>query len=286
MLKKLFGGKRKEPTPAEYTIEDLIVLEHYDEAAARLQAKLKKQPNDLHSHLKLADVYLHLREGGKALDEYVYVAEEYASDGFFEKGIALLSKVQKLFPTDETLPLKIEKIKQSKRMEHTREMAMEGLREGMKGTGEQAGTSALELQSMWGNLTRSTLVKRLSGDQLKQLFASMSLEHIDRNSVLAEDGAQLQELCLIVRGLVEARSGNTQLRTFSSGDIIGESALLQQKPWPALYRTAELTTVLRLNREGLERALVGNSDPRGLLDALREQGQDQQIAQLVQKLRS
>lgn len=290
MLKKLFGSKRKEPTPAEYTIEDLIVLEMYDQAAGRLQAKLKRSPNDLHSHLKLAEVYMGMRELSKALDEYVFVAEEYASDGFFDKGIALLSKVQKLFPADEKLSTKIEKIRQAKRNEHIRELAMEGLREGMKDTGDQAGTSALELQAMWGKLARSTIVRRLPGDQLKQLFSVMQLKHLKKGERLAEEGQDLSQLYLLVRGTVEATAadGNgkdTVLRTFSSGDIVGDSAILKQVPWIATYTVSEPATALILNRQGLEKAMAGNPDPRSFLEALREQRQDEQVAQVLAKLR-
>ncbi len=289
VLKKLFGGgKRKAVTEQEYTIDDLIVLERYDEAVDKLQYKLKLTPNDLHAHLKLADVYIQLRQLSKALDEYVYVAEEYASDGFFDKGVALLSKVQKLFPTDDTLPLKIDAIKSLKKLERVREKAMDGLRRGM-GSDEKAGTSALELESLWGKLSRSKVVQRLDGEQLQQLFSSMQLVHFRMGTNLAQKDSQLQELYLIVRGVVEAVAPSpggleTQLRTFSSGDIIGDRALFKQQPWLTTYRAVEQTSVLRLDRQGLEKVLVGNADPRQLLEVLRDQEQDEAVARTLRKL--
>src|SRR5215210_118755 len=84
-------GKKEE----EYTIDDLIVLERYDEAVEHLKSRIKLNPNDLHMHLKLAEAYIGLKQHDRAVDEFGYVAEEYAQDGFYEKGIALLSKAQK-----------------------------------------------------------------------------------------------------------------------------------------------------------------------------------------------
>ena len=293
MLKNLFGGGKKSAKEEEYTIDDLIVLERYEEAEERLKHRIKLHRNDLHAHLKLAEVYIQLRSIARALEEYVFVAEEYAADGFHDKGIALLSKVSKLVPQDEDLPKKIEKIRRAKRMERARELAMEGLREGMsEGDTSRAGTSALELQRLWGKLVRSSVVQKLDGEQLKQLFSAMTLQRHPPSTILAEKGSQDSQLFLVVDGLVEAvavlKAGEpaTQLLTFSSGDIVGEGALLQQQSWPAVYRVAETATVLRLDRPGLERALQGNPDPRHLLETLRDQENDRQVKQTLNKLAS
>src|SRR5262245_55609942 len=106
-LKGWFGGGQK--AQQEYTIDDLIVLERYEEAEGKLLERLKTHQDDLHSHLKLAEVYTQLKRFDKAADEFNYVAEEYASDGFYDKGIALLSKAMKLTPLDQSLRFKIDK---------------------------------------------------------------------------------------------------------------------------------------------------------------------------------
>ncbi|MEM9292299.1 MAG: cyclic nucleotide-binding domain-containing protein [Acidobacteriota bacterium] len=292
-LKNLFGGSRRKNKGGrvaredEYTVDDLIVLERYSEAEGRLTASIKTNPKDLRAHLKLADVYLAQRKGSKAVDEYVFVAEEYAADGFFDKGIALLSKVYKLMPQDENLPLKIDRIKQRKRLEQMRDQAMEGLREGMGGRA-RGGTSALELESMWNLLVRSTVVRFLTGEQLKILFRSMTLEHSTKDKLLAEPGDRQESLFLVLRGSVVAEwdaGGQThQLRTFSSGDIFGETAVLEKSDYPCRFRSADNTALLRLTRSGFERALVGNPDPRRLIEALREQSNDHAVKKMVLSL--
>jgi tetratricopeptide (TPR) repeat protein len=287
-IKSWFGGGAKQ-APQEYTIDDLVVLERYDEASERLRAKLKLNPEDLHSHLKLAEVYTQLRQHEKAVDEFSFVAEEYASDGFYDKGIALLSKAVKLSPLDSTaLRLKIDKLQREKSMEQVRALALEGLR---AAGGQKAGTSALQLGRLWHNLVGSTLVQHLSGEQLKRLFSTMELIDLPEGTVVAKQGSPEAFLLLLVRGLVEvaveANNGKpTVLRSFTSGDLIGEAALLERGTWPADYRVSEAVTALRLTREGLEKCLVGNTDPRAFLDTLREQHNDRDVAASLRRLRT
>jgi hypothetical protein len=284
-FKNWFGGSKAQPQ--EYTIDDLIVLERYDEAVDRLKARLKTSPEDLHSHLKLAEVYTQLKQFDKAVDEYGFVADEYASDGFYDKGVALLSRAAKLAPLDPSLPMKIDRLQREKSMEHVRTLALEGLR---AAGGQSAGTSALELQRLWHNLAGGPLVQRLAGDQLKRLFSGMILVHFDEKEVIAEEGSQEAFAVVLVRGVVEAvaQSGGRELslRSFGPGDLLGEGPLLERTSWPATYRVTEAVTALRLDRIGLEQILVGNSDPRGLLDALREQHNDRDVAASLRRLRA
>jgi tetratricopeptide (TPR) repeat protein len=290
-IKNWFGGGGAKQTQAskeqDYTIDDLIVLERYDEAAERIKMKLKINPQDLHSHLKLAEVYAQLRQFDKAVDEFGFVAEEYAQDGFHDKGVALLSKAQKLAPLDQSIRFRIEKIQREKSMEAVRGLALEGLRQA---GGSQAGTSALEVKRLWHNLATSSVVQQLPGEQLKRLFAAMKLVRYDSGAVIAEPGEGEAFLLLIVIGLIEAvttEAGREMtLRTFTSGDMIGEAALLERGTWPALYRAGEPSTVLKLTREGLEQVLVGNPDPRGFLEVLRGQHNDRDLAATLRRLRS
>lgn len=282
-----FRGGKKQQEPQDYTVDDLIVLERYDEAEAKLQTRLKANPSDLHSHLKLAEVYSQLQRFDKAVDEFVYVAEEYAADGFHDKGIALLSKAMKLAPLDQSLRLKADKLQREKSMEQVRGLALDGLRQA---GGPQAGTSAVELKRLWHHLVGSVVVQRLNGEQLKRLFSAMELLRFEPEAKIASEGSQEAFLLLIVTGVIEAfveiGGRSVAVRSYSSGDLIGEAPLLERGVWPASYRTAEPVTTLKLSRAGLERCLVGNPDPRGFLETLREQHNDRDVASTVRRLRS
>jgi len=307
-FKSLFKGKKpskgKKPDlvltesadredEREHSIEDLIVLERFEDAESRLKQRLKKRPDDLHAHLKLAEVYTELRRGESAVQEYVFVAEEYARDGFYDKGIALLGKASRLAPLDEKLRHKTAVLQTAKRLEHKRTAAVEGLRQG----GAAGNAWAMEVQRAWHHLARGPLIQGLPEEQVRRLFGALVLTRWEVGSMVAERGTVGEELYLVLRGTLEARleygegdgeggAVSHELRTFGAGDILGESVLFQRRPWPATYVATENSTLLALTRLGLEKALVGNPDPRGLLEALRKQDHDQAVVNIVGKLKT
>jgi CRP-like cAMP-binding protein len=288
VLKRFFGGSQK-PTEAELTIEDLIVLERYDEAIERLEEKAKKNPKDLHSHLRLAEVYVQVRQGAKALDQYLYVAECYAEDGFHDKGIALLSKAAKIWPADDNLRARLNRMLRMKQLEQSRAQVVEGLFQSRPDEGPLAQVSAAEVQRIWQKLADSALVQRLPGDQLKRLFSGVEIFDYPRGAFLGQRATEAPHLFVIVQGVVEATAPDVDgkevaLRTFTTGDILGESAMLERRAWPVTLRATEPVRTLRMNREGLERALTGNSDPKMFLDVLRSQGNDRALAVAAQRI--
>lgn len=290
MFKKLFGRSDEPPPDEARSIEDLIVLEQWDDAERRLKMRLQENPEDLHSHIKLADVYTALRQVDKAADAYVYVAEEYARDGFYDKGIALLSRARRLLPANDKLPVKIEAFRLAKRLEHKRIAAVDGMRQG-SGSSSEIGNRVLLLERVWHNLVASALVQRLAADQIRRLFVAFEPLQMESGDVIAQEGMRRDALFLVVTGTVEAsipagEDSQVSVRHFGPRDILGDAALFEHAPWPAAYTIAERAVVLRLDREGLEQALVGNPDPRALLEALREQRTDREVKSIVAKLRA
>lgn len=293
MFKKVFGRKKpkvSETEGKELTIEDLITLEQYDEAEAKLKERLKLVPKDLHAHLKLAEVHVALRNVTKALDEYVFVADSYVDDGFFDKGIALLSKAAKIAPGDDTLPRRIEKYRSLKRLEGRRKYAVKGLLANKTTGVATAGNSALQVELLWNKIAKSHIVHKLDGENLQKLFSVMVMTSTKEGQVLADGGSNLPVLFLVVDGVIEAgaeiNGRNIGVRSFSTGDLIGESALLERKTWPATYTVTEPGTLFRLDRDGLEQAMTGNPDPLGFISVLREQHNDRDVAVSLQRLRA
>lgn len=291
---KLFAKKKKsDPEDTDkraLTVEDLITLERYEEAEAQLRKRLSLVPKDLYAHLKLAEVYLALKNVERALVEYTFVADSYADDGFFDKGIALLGKAAKLAPGDDTLPRRIERYRTMKRLEGRRRLAIEGLLANKSTVTSSAANQTLEVEMMWSNIAKSHLVEQLEGEKLKKLFSVMEMLHIREGEVIAETGSKHQMLYLVVSGEIEARAavGSQELnvRSFTTGDVIGESTLLERKPWPAHYHVKTRGTVFRLSRDGLEQAMIGNDDPVGFLSVLRQQNHDREVAASLYRLRT
>jgi CRP-like cAMP-binding protein len=286
-FKKWFPGReRSDAAEPALSIDDMIELQQYEEAEELLQAKIKSNVNDLHSQLKLADLYRRSGRGAKAVDEYISVADEYAADGFFDKATALLQKVAKLAPGHEKVPLKIEALRRAKRMNHRREVVTEALQ---ASTGSGRAVSAFKVQRMWRDLSDCPLIQRLEEDRLRRLFESLDLVQISAGQILAEKNERMEKMFVIAEGMVEAvavlpNGTETAIRGFGPGQMIGDRALLEHQPWSTVYRATDACFVLELDKAGLARALQGDPDPRQFLDALREQRNDQDVVRSVQKL--
>lgn len=290
MLRKLFGKREESAQPQEeHSVEDLIVLERWDEAIERLQSRIRSQPHDLYSHLKLADAYVGAGKGAKALDEYLLVADTYTQQGFHDRASALLTRVARLAPEDEQIQLRLQRLQRLKQLEHSRVLAIEGLLSGQEDQEPLSRLSPLEAQQIWESVAASDLVRKLGGEQLKRLFAGAALMVWEKGELVAERGSSIERMFLVVRGQLEAFVSTPegkvhQLRVLSTGDLFGERALLEHRPWAATVRVLERARLLRIDRAGLERALVGNPDPRQLLEALRSQRHDRELAAAVEKL--
>jgi CRP-like cAMP-binding protein len=291
MLKKLFGKGTPAPATHEMTIEDLVVLERYDEAIERLEKKTKDSPHDLHSHLRLAEVYAQVGKGAKALDQFLYVADMYTDDGFYDKALAQLTKISRMAPGDANVRAKMQRIQRLKDLEHSRVLAIEGLVQAQSEQDPLARTSPVEVERIWQGLANTSVVERLSGDQLKRLFGGCELWSADKGTEIAVRGSREEFLLILITGAAEAwlttaDGQRYQVKAFAPGDIFGEGSLLEHKPWPASYRVTEKAKFVRVAGPGIERALTGNPDPRAMLDALRSQRSDSLVASAVAKLES
>ena len=218
------------------------------------------------------------------------MAGAQADDGFYDKAIAVLGKAQRLAPTDELIPKRINQYRTAKKMEKRRSLAIEGLLANKSADpGTSAGNRALEIELMWNKIAKCHLVRDLSPESLKKLFSVMRMSSLRADTVLVEEGEQRQVIYLVVDGVIEAEAPvNDQMmaiRTFSTGHVIGDRSLLERKPWPARYRVAEAGTVFELDRPGMEETMKGNEDPMGFLNALRQQQNDRDVAANLLKIR-
>ena len=281
---KVFGRFSQEPQ--EYTVDDLMVLERYEDAEEILQERLKRNPYDLRSRLKLADLLMRSKRAYQAVDEYIAVADGYTSDGFYDKALALLSKVDKLIPGYEKTRIKIEKIKRAKHVERGRTTAIEAVLKRHDDSLEKVGATAFELQQLWQNLSDSPVLHRLGDEQLRRLFGALKIVHYRKITLIAERGKRFEELFLVAKGAVEVSIEKPDgkkivLRELDPGDLFGESGLLEHRSWPATYMATPKTVLLRLTPEALEKALAGNANPKELLDALRFQALDSKVSSVV-----
>ncbi len=287
-LKKWFSSQPAKSRPEEAVdVDDLITLQRYGEAEEQLQRFLRKSPYDLRARQKLAELYKKTGRLDEAATEYMEIADKYAKEGFHDKALALLAQVSKLAPVADKVWPKIERLRRAKELEQHRPAIMEALL-GRRSGSSQSTVASIKFDRLWSSLVRTRLVDRLDTEQLKQLFSAFRIESSEPKDEIARRGQKLEAMFFLVSGKVEVMvtlpgGSSPVLRVLEAGSLFGEQALFEHQPWVATYRTAEKSMLLRLDRHGLETALHGNPDPRGLLDVLREQKLDTVVAEAVGK---
>ncbi len=288
-LKDWLSSRSKPRRVEEISVDDLMILERWDEAEAMLKERIKKHPRDLQAHLKMAELCERTRRIKDAVDAYVHVADRYTADGHLDKSVAILTKAKRMAPEEPKLHFKLQRAERMRNMEHRLNAVMRSLASQEGRVGAATTTSYLELRRVWGEFAVSDLVDRLDNDQLGRLIKVMTLVKIGRDKVIAHGGEQRDELFLLTRGRVDVEivlpnGTTTVIRSIQPGDVFGEQALLERQAWPATYKTGEPVVMLKLDRPALESALQGNPDPRGLLNALREQRLDVEVDTEVRKV--
>jgi hypothetical protein len=222
----------------------------------------------------------------EAVDHYLNTADLYLDDGFLDKAAALLLKASKLQPDNASVTERLKQVEDSKLVQQVRREALDGLRDAVEARG---GRPTLELDTIWKRIEDSQFPRQFPVTQVRRLFAQLEIVKLDTRQRLHKPGDNAPELYIIGPGeievVLETPRGETDLVIYGNGDVFGESALLSQQPWRASYRATKPTTLLRLDRGGLERAMQGNSDPRGLLDALRAQKRDAILDESLAQLR-
>ena len=281
-------GAKSSAKDAGPNVDDLIVLEKYEEAESALRLQLKRSPKDLRRRLQLGSVLANQKKIEAALEEFFVVADAYSQDGFQDKAIALLLSAKRLSSANPNLEARIARSRHAKEMARMRSIAVNALKEASRTETGRVATAAIELEQIWDRLAKTDFVQDLPPDQVKHLFGRMRVQRVRADQKLVDRGQEGSALFLISGGEIEARvesaNGPLAVRSFGAGDIVGDSVLFEHAKWPAELTAIQVGSILVLDRSGLEMALQGNPDPRGLLSLLRSQRNDSTLAEAIEKL--
>ncbi len=294
MLKKLFGGRAAaSPGREEHSIDDLIVLERYHEAIERLEARLKSNPRDLHSHLKLAEVFSQARHGHQGARP-VPVRRRLLHRG------RLLRQVAR--PAHQGLQAGARTTSRwsaaSCATSASRSSSTAGCWPSRGWSTRQSAQSPLEKTSPVEVAARLAGARGLEAGRAAHRRAAeaaassgAAITEWSPGEVVAERGSSIERLFIVAGGSLEAvdrRTPRTARRSrcglsppatsSASGRCSSTSPGRRPIAWS---RRAKL---LRIDRAGLEKSMSGLADPRGLLEAMRAQHADRDVAAAVEKL--
>ncbi len=272
-----------------HTVDELIVLRSYGKAEALVRSQLKGS-KDPHLRMKLGDVLAHQGRADEAVEEYLAASDDLLLNGFVDRARAVLVRARKMGPARQDVELRLQRMEERKRMEMLRGEAVAALRAASQSQEGARCVALIELEQIWDRLSATELIKRLPRTQLSAILRNVSVERFAQKKRLVAEGSDHSMAFIICNGDVEARrlssAGSVSLRTFGLGDLLGERSLLGRELWPVTLVTLEPVTALVLQRDGFEAALTGNSDPRGLIEALRTQRHDDEVQRLVRQLQS
>lgn len=272
----------KKSSPRKHSVDDLILLGKYPEAEEKLRQDLRENP-DPQLRLKLGDVLRKLGRGDDAVSEYLGASDKFLDNGFVDRARAAATRARKLAPHRTDIDGRFKLMDRRKRLDLIRNRALEALCANERDEGAAAGK--LEVEGAWDTVSRCDWIDSLQDRQLIHILRGMRVEKFAAGKRLIAEGSLARSLFLLATGEVEARrigpKGMAQLRTFISGDILGERALLDRTPWGVTLVALTECKVLILDAPGFEGALVGNEDPRGLIESLRAQRLDEEVARLV-----
>jgi len=106
----LFKGK-------DESADDAVARKDYGKAAQILRGQLKGNPRDVRIRQQLADVLVLADKGNEAVDILLKLSDEFASDGFVAKSIAVLKKIQKIDPKRSEVESKLASLIEDKEKE-------------------------------------------------------------------------------------------------------------------------------------------------------------------------
>jgi hypothetical protein len=268
------------------SVDDLILQGRFSRAQQVLEVRILENPQDVHSHIKLAELLTQRRKHVEAASNYMRAAQLLSEDGFFDKALALLKTARKLAPQESTnIDLMEETVLRAKELDQ----AAWSVRKGKGSEGSKLSAS-IELEALWRRMSESDFVQSLAKGQLEALMDAMELYQVPAGEYIAKEGEIDPALYLIASGLVQARLDPLRrdllLRNFGPGQIIGESVLFERRAWPASYKAAHNCQLLRLDVGGLQRALAKTKSRRQLIMGLSSQRNDQQVAALASSVAS
>jgi cAMP-dependent protein kinase regulator len=243
------------------SVEDLIANKKYDKAIEAIEDLLKKRPNNVRLRLQMGDVLAMAKRTESAVKVMLELAEEFASEGFIPKAIAVLKKIQRIDPNRAEVDEKLTDLIQQRtdtipvrtaslppvQMEEPRDVSEEA-----KAEVEPVPSPAAEEAPI-----RSPLFSDFSREELLAVIRGLNLLTYEPGEIIMTEGEPGSSLLILTTGMVRAFAVNAfgtniQIRTMEEGEFFGEISLLTGKPRTATITAAAPCELLELDKKALD----------------------------------
>jgi len=196
-------------------------LEYFDELHTL-------EPDDVRTHVKLAELREKTGDTEKAVSDYIHIAGVYAEQGFVVQAIAINKIVLRLDPERTEIKERLKTLSS----ERGDDWAISTVTpQNQMQAPDISGKDRAKL-----SFERTPLLSGLSGDELEAFIDSLQLRHVDAEELIFREGDHGNYLYLIGMGniLLRAKDSQGRKRVFShlcEGDFFGEYAFMSRVPY-------------------------------------------------------
>jgi len=193
----------------------------FDKALPIFEQLHQHDPKDLRIFVKLAEVREKNGDKKGAVRDFIHIAESYANDGFVVQAIAISKIILRIDPSRTEI------------QDHLRSLSEK--------RGDDWAIRTLIPQDYEPtvpvsedkkfNFERTPLLSMLSGDELEDFIASLTLKTYQEEASIYQPGDSGGSLYLIGMGKVRLEAGNNADATYahlSDGDFFGEAAFMSR----------------------------------------------------------
>ena len=246
-------------------VETFIAKKEFSRAIETLLAQSRAKPLLRRLRLKLADVYIMAGQAHDAVPVLLTLADQFASDGFVAKAIAMLKRVEKIEPGRRDVETRLAQLIQdkSRRTQAIRSPSpppgsSAGMRFGLEEIDHtvdfQLGVAADDEEEPPPKDDLSTpLFDSLKSEELVAVMHGLELVSFEPGDLITVEGDEGDSMFILSSGKVKAYvrgpgGRSTKVQEFEEGDFFGEISVLTGKPRTATLAAAEPCDCLELSR--------------------------------------
>ena len=200
----------------------------WGKALDHFQKHCSREPSDLRSQLKMAEVLERLGRKEDAVQEYRKVAEGYATEGFILQAISVNKIILRINPSlkdvnDRLAQLYTERYQEAKPVHP---------------------------------FPQIPLFSELQNQELQSLVSQVRLKTLQKDEIICQEGEAGDSLMVISRGEVAiykqiSERQEMRVRSLKDGDFFGEFGFFTDHKRHATVKASTESEVLEISREGL-----------------------------------
>ncbi|MFC1567968.1 cyclic nucleotide-binding domain-containing protein [Pseudomonadota bacterium] len=218
----------------------------YKKALEFFEELHQADPNDLRTHVKLAELREKTGDTAAAIKDYIAIANTYAEQGFVVQAIAINKIILRLDPSRTEVKDRLKELSSERGDDWA--ISTLGPSDSVKAM-DISGKDRAKL-----SFERMPLLSGLSGDELESFMDSLELREVSAREYIYHRGETGDHLYLIGMGSVglEAAIASGKNRVYSrlgEGDFFGEHAFMSRTKHHDEAMAETDTSVLMINRE-------------------------------------